>query len=53
MCSYLFVSPNTRGFRGPGGVGIGPDSPTGPKSVRRNLPLWPHVVSRRPPVASR
>ena len=41
-------SPNKRSFRGPGGVRRGLDSLTGPKSVRRNRPLWSPVVSRRP-----
>ena len=37
---YLYISPNKRSFRGPGGVGRGLDSLRGPKSVHRNWPLW-------------
>ena len=53
---YNHLSPNRRSLRGPGGVGERLDSPTAPKSVHENLPLWSSVASRGlqlPPVASR
>ena len=49
ICILFFYSPNKHNFRGPGSVGIGLGSLTGPKSVCGG---WP-VVSRGrgPPVA--